>query len=104
MPVGIASQLRARADDGILDRAELLDVALSMLDGRGITPTEKKALSRTFRALDRSEDVFIADETREAFGVLMRRLNGYSRTRDVFAPDATAQWPTCFDSLSNLCP
>ena len=55
---------------------------------RSITPPEKKAFAKTFKKLDESGDVYVSDKTREAFSLLMRALNPYSRTKKVHAPHA----------------
>jgi hypothetical protein len=72
--------------DGYFGKKDLQAAANDMLDGRGITKTEKERFISNFEALQADKGVKVTDQAAEAMDHLKRRMRGYSRTKEVFAP------------------
>jgi hypothetical protein len=86
MPLSVASKMRSLAADGYFGKKDLQDTVTDMLDGRGITKTEKKRFVDQFEALVEDKNVKVTEQAQDAFDHLKGRMRGYSRTKEVFAP------------------
>ena len=86
MSLSVASKMRSLAADGYFGKKDLETAMTDMLDGRGITKTEKKRFVDQFEQLVDDKHVKVTEQAQDAFDHLKDRMRGYSRTKEVFAP------------------
>ena len=78
--------MRTLAADGYFGKRDLQNTVVDMLDGRGVTKTEKKRFVDQFGKLVESKDVKVTEQAQDAFEHLKDRMRGYSQTKEIFAP------------------
>lgn len=86
MSLQVGIKMDAHGADGYYGKKDLMADAVDMLDGRGITKTEKKVFFDRFEKMVEDKGVKVTDTAIDAAEHLKRRMRGYSRTKEVFAP------------------
>lgn len=86
MSASVGSSVKSRANDGFFGKKDLEATAVSMLDGKGITKTEKASWTKAVTEVLADKKVRTNQETRDAFTDLKGRMKNFSDTKGVFAP------------------
>lgn len=86
MPRAIGKMVRTLAADGYFGKQDLSTATTAMLDGKGITKTEKKQWAKNVADVLADPAVRTTEETRDAFTALKGRMKGFSQKKGVFAP------------------
>ena len=91
MAASIGKQIRALAADGRFGVRDLEKAATSMVDGRGVTRTEKKDFVKAFKEISADKKVSVTPAAKDAFAALTDRMRGFSQSKNVFAPTLNKQ-------------
>lgn len=86
MSLSVGKMVRNLASDGYFGKKDLQQATENMLDGRGITKTEKKRWKNEIDKVFADPSIRTTHEAECAYEDLNTRLRGYSRTKEVFAP------------------
>ena len=86
MSLSVGSQVRQMAADGYFGKRDLEAATTDMLDGRGITHTEKRAYVKAFGEALANPDVYVTDTAKRAFDRLEDRMGHYSQGKEAYAP------------------
>lgn len=86
MSLAIAKNMRSLAADGYFGKKDLEAAVTSMLDGKGVTCTEKQRFEDQFDKLVSDKGVRVTDATKDAFAHFKRRLAEHDCNTDVHAP------------------
>ncbi len=86
MSLTVGKLVRNLAADGYFGKKDLETATVDMLDGRGVTKTEKARWQKAVSDVLGDKNVRTTPETRDAFDDLKSRMRGYSSKKDVFAP------------------
>jgi hypothetical protein len=91
MSTSVGKLVRSLAADGYFGKADLATAAKDMLDGRGITKTERSSFKKAVDAVLADPDVYVPKTAARAYEHIMDSTARFSPSKDVHGATFTGE-------------